>query len=255
LVYAVLGSYAVNFVIPRAGELWRCSMVSKQEKIPFQKLFGTIVIDRLVDMVMVGLFVLTAFVCNLNVFSENRAMFHLPDWIVSSGLYIGLALAAILSIIIFILFRNHRIVQKIRNFIIDTRQDMIKVWQMKGKIWFLFYTFGIWIFYFFYFYITFYAFNFTTHLGIVAGLFVFSMGSLSMFVPSNGGLGPWQAAIVFGLCVYMVHADQAKAFATVVFAFQSIWVAACGLFGIVMLAVGKEKLLPEFSITAKKRKN
>jgi len=67
LVYAVLGSYAVNFAIPRAGEVWRCGIVSKQEKIPVQKLVGTIVIDRLFDVVMVGLFMLAAFVLNVKV--------------------------------------------------------------------------------------------------------------------------------------------------------------------------------------------
>ena len=116
---------------------------------------------------------------------------------------------------------------------------------MRTKRQFLLYTFGIWISYFFYFYITFYAFDFTAHLGIAAGLFVFSMSGISMLVPSSGGLGPWQAAVVFGLCAFMVNVAQAKAFATVVFAFQSIWVVVCGLFGMVMLSVGKEKIYSE----------
>ena len=242
LIYAVMGSYAVNFAFPRAGEVWKCGMVSKQEKIPVQKVVGTIVIDRLFDVVMVGLFILAAFICNVKVFYKNREVFNLPDWLTSPGLYIGLAITGGICVVILLVFKDYRIIQKIRHFVTDMWRDMIKVWHMKKKTQFLLYTFGIWISYFFYFYITFYAFDFTAHLGIAAGLFVFSVSSVSMSIPSNGGLGPWQAAVVFGLCAYMVNVEQAKAFATAVFAFQSIWLVACGLFGMVMLSVGKKSI-------------
>ncbi|MDR2804746.1 MAG: flippase-like domain-containing protein [Dysgonamonadaceae bacterium] len=241
LVYAVLGSYAVNFAIPRAGELWRCGVISKKEKVPFSKLIGTILIDRLFDVVMVGLFILAAFVCNVKVFYKNRDLFNLPDWLTSPGLYIGLLIVAMICFAILVLFKNNPVVQKIRSFFISVGKDMRQVWKMKEKTRFMLYTFGIWISYFLYFYITFYAFDFTASLGIAAGLFVFSISSVSMSIPSNGGLGPWQAAVVFGLCAYMVNIEQAKAFATAVFAFQSIWLVACGLFGMVMLSVEKEE--------------
>jgi uncharacterized protein (TIRG00374 family) len=239
LVYAVLGSYAVNFAIPRAGELWRCGVVSKNEKIPFTKLIGTILIDRLFDVVMVGLFILAAFICNVKVFYKNHNLFNLPEWLTSPGIYIGLMAIVAICIAVLMLFKRNKIVQKIRNFFISMGKDMLQVWKMKEKVRFLLYTFGIWISYFFYFYITFYAFDFTAQLGIAAGLFVFAISSISMSIPSNGGLGPWQAAVVFGLCTYMVNIGQAKAFATAVFAFQSVWLVTCGLFGVVMFSIGK----------------
>jgi uncharacterized protein (TIRG00374 family) len=247
LVYAVLGSYAVNFVIPRAGELWRCGVVSKNEKIPFTKLIGTILIDRLFDVVMVALFILTAFACNIKVFYKNRDLFNLPVWMTSLELFIGLAVVLLLCLTVLVVFKNSTGVKKIRNFFISMGKDMLQVWKMKEKTRFILYSFGIWISYFLYFYITFYAFDFTASLGIAAGLFVFTISSISMSIPSNGGLGPWQAAVVFGLCAYMVNIDQAKAFATAVFAFQSIWLVACGLFGMIMPSVGKNAQLPPSS--------
>jgi hypothetical protein len=215
-------------------------MVFKQEKIPIQKLIGTIVIDRLFDVVMVGLFILTAFIFNVKVFYEKRSDFNLPDWLTSPVFYIGLAVSAIICIMFLIVFKNNWIVQKIRNFFILIWHDMVKVWYMKEKTRFLLYTFCIWISYFFFFYITFYAFDFTINLGISAGLFVFSICSISMMIPSNGGLGPWQAALVFGLCAFMVTMEQAIAFATAVFAFQTLWTVICGMCGIVMLSAGKK---------------
>ena len=119
--------------------------------------------------------------------------------------------------------------------------DMLTVWRMKEKTRFIVYTFGIWISYFFYFYITLYAFDFTSHLRFAAGLFLFTLGSVSMGIPSNGGLGPWQAAVFWGLSfVYKINSGQALAFATGVFAFQSIWVVVCGLFGIFALSFNKK---------------
>jgi uncharacterized protein (TIRG00374 family) len=243
LVYAVLGSYAVNFAIPRAGELWRCGVIAKNEKVPFPKLISTILIDRLFDVVMVGLFIIAALICNAKVFYRNRDSFNLPDWLVSPGFYIGLVAIAAVCVAVLLLFSRNRIVRKIRNFLVSMGKDFLQVWQMKEKMQFMLYTFGIWVAYFFYFYITFYAFDFTADLGIAAGLFVFTVSSISMSIPSNGGLGPWQAAVVFGLCAYMVNIEQAKAFATAVFAFQSIWTVACGLFGVVMLSIGKENTI------------
>jgi uncharacterized protein (TIRG00374 family) len=242
LVYAVVGSYAVNFAIPRAGEIWRCGMVSKKEKIPFQKLIGTIVIDRLFDVVMVGLFVLAAFLSNAKVFYKNKELFNLPDWLTSIELYIGLTIGAIIIMSLLIVFKNNWIVQKIRIFFAEMWNDMVKVWHMKEKTLFMLYSFCIWISYFLYFYITFYAFDFTANLGIAAGLFVFSLNSISMSIPSNGGLGPWQFVTKIGLCAYMVSPEKALAFATAVFAFQSIWVVICGLFGITIFSFDKKSI-------------
>jgi uncharacterized protein (TIRG00374 family) len=237
LIYAVLGNYAVNFAIPRAGEIWRCGVISKKEKIPFAKLIGTLLIDRLFDMIMVILCILIAFTFNFNVFYKHLHEFNLSGNLTSPYFYPGIVILIGLCIAGLFFFKENRIVKKIRDFFLSMWKDMLLVRQMKEKTRFIFYSFGIWISYFLYLYITFYAFGFTKHLGIAAGLFVFTLGSVSMGIPSNGGLGPWQAAIVFGLCAFMVNIEQAKAFATVVFAVQSIWMVLCGLFGIAMLSI------------------
>jgi uncharacterized protein (TIRG00374 family) len=239
LIYAVLGNYAVNFAIPRAGELWRCGVIAKEEKIPFVKLFGTLIIDRLFDTIMVILFLLATFAFNVNVFVKNYHEFNLPGFLTSPYLYTGILALLIIIIGVFVVFKEKTLIKKVNRFFSNMWKDMLLVWKMKEKKLFILYSFGIWIGYFLYLYITFFAFDFTAHLGIAAGLFVFTIGSISMGIPSNGGLGPWQAAVVFGLCAFKVDIEQAKAFATAVFAFQSIWFVSCGLFGMAMLSVGK----------------
>ncbi|NDW11017.1 lysylphosphatidylglycerol synthase transmembrane domain-containing protein [Dysgonomonas sp. 520] len=241
LVYAVLGNYAVNFALPRAGEIWRCGVISKEEKIPFKKLIGTLIIDRVFDTLMVALILLLAFVCNATVFLRKSSEFNIPPFLTSVWFYVAVAASLVVVIAIFAIFKENKIVKKVREFLLSIWNDMKTVKTMKEKKRFLIYTVSIWIAYFLYFFVTFYAFDFTSHLGIAAGLFVFALSSVSMAIPSNGGLGPWQAAVVFALMAFAIQSEQAIAFATAVFTFQSIWVVLCGLFGIAALSFNKEK--------------
>ncbi len=242
LIFAVLGNYAINFALPRAGEIWRCGVIAKDEKIPFHKLIGTLIIDRLFDTLMVLFILLLAFFSNVALFHNNRDLFNLPKFLTSPIFYAACIAFVILVIVVIIFFKDNSIVKRVRLFLSTMWNDMKIVWQMKEKKRFIVYTFGIWISYFLYFYVTFFAFDFTANLGVAAVLFIFTLNSISMGIPSNGGLGPWQAATVFGLCTFMVDDTQARAFATAVFAFQSIWVVICGLFGIAALSLQNRKV-------------
>ncbi len=239
LIYAVLGNYAVNFALPRAGEVWRCGIISKKEKIPFTKLIGTLIIDRLFDTIMVIFIILIAFFSNAAIFYKSSDRFNLPKFLISPTFYIVCLIIIALIVLILIFSKKNAFINKIKTFLSSIWEDMKMVWNMKEKTRFLLYTLGIWISYFLYFYINFFSFDFTSSLGIASGLFVFAISSVSMGIPSNGGLGPWQAAVVFGLCAFMVNMEQAKAFATAVFTIQSIWVVLCGLFGIMFLSFKK----------------
>ena len=241
LIYAVLGNYAVNFALPRAGEIWRCGVISKDEKIPFKKLIGTLIVDRIFDTLMVAFILLLAFVSNIAVFMRKSGDFNIPPFLTSFWFYAAIVGGSIVLIAIFVIFKENKIIKKAWIFISGIWEDLKIVWKMKEKKRFIIYTFGIWISYFLYFYVTFFAFDFTFDLGVAAALFIFALSSISMAIPSNGGLGPWQAAVVFGLVAFMVDSEQAKAFATAVFTFQSIWVVLCGLFGIAALTIQNRK--------------
>ena len=246
LNYAIYGGYAVNFALPRAGEIWRCGVLAKEEDIPFTKLFGTMILDRIFDTLTVFTISLIAFLFNMQFFmtqlQQNQATFDtLLSVLKSPLLYIAIGAAIITTYIVFKYFKENIVVRKIKDFLSGMGRDMRSIWQMKTKGKLLLYTIGIWGSYFCYFYITFFAFDFTADLGITAGLIAFALSSISMGVPSNGGLGPWQIAVIASLSLYGVDKLHATAFATGVFAVQSIWVILCGLFGIAMLALKKRK--------------
>lgn len=83
VIYAVLGNYAVNLVLPRVGEVWRCGMITKYDKIPFTRLLGTLLIDRVSDTIMVGLITMSIIIFNFD-FSIVSLRRTLRCWMVFS---------------------------------------------------------------------------------------------------------------------------------------------------------------------------
>jgi conserved hypothetical protein len=246
LNYAIFGGYAVNFALPRAGEIWRCGVLAKEEDIPFTKLFGTMILDRIFDTITVLCIALIAFLFNMQFFmtqleQRQEAFDSILGILQSPVFYIAIGAAIITTFIVFKYFKENFIIRKIKGFLAGMVSDMKSIWKMKTKGRLFLYTISIWGSYFLYFYITFFAFDFTKDLGVTAGLIAFALSSISMGVPSNGGLGPWQIAVIAALSLHPVSALEAKAFAVGVFALQSVWVIVCGLFGMAMLAMKKQK--------------
>lgn len=246
VVYAVLGNYAVNFVLPRVGEVWRCGVVSKYDKISFSKLFGTLLIDRIADAVAVGLLTLCMVIFNFsffkNFFARNPALTEGFE-ISFSTLWIIIAIVIIVAAIWFTFTRleHFSLVQKAKGFLSNILAGMKSFQQMKHKARFVVQTILLWGCYFLYFYITFYAFDFTKDLGPGVGLIAFIMGSIAVAVPIQGGIGPWHFMVIATLVVYGVNENDAAAFALVVHTLQSVWTILCGLFGIVALPINNRK--------------
>ncbi|GHT33319.1 dolichol-P-glucose synthetase [Bacteroidia bacterium] len=238
LVFAVLGNYAVNLVFPRMGEVWRCGIITKYEKISFTKLLGTLLIDRVADAISVGL-ILVGIVCfNAGFFKTFLAnnpslMISFPDyWIIILFLII---VAAVWYT--FTRLKHLTFVQKSIGVLSNVWEGMKSVWLMEHKGLFIIETVMIWGLYFIYFYTTFYAFGFTEHLGVRVGLIAFTMSSIGVAVPIQGGLGPWHFMVINTLIVFSVSGADAKNFAFVVFAVQTLWQALCGIFGIAALSI------------------
>ena len=239
-INAVLGNYAVNLVLPRVGEVWRCGIVAKYDKISFSKLLGTLLIDRVSDTIMVGTITLFIFIFNIDFFisffAKNPALlegFHaMLNYIWIYALAIGLV---ILVWFVFKYMSRFTLVRKAKELLLNVWAGMKSIWLMDRKWLFLVQTLLIWSGYFCYFYITFYAFDFTRELGIGVGLIAFTMSSIGVAVPVQGGIGPWHFMVIATLVCFGVNENDAAAFALVVHTVQTVWTGRCGLAGIVAL--------------------
>lgn len=246
LIYAILGNYGVNLAFPRLGEVWRCTIINRYEKIPFTKLFGTLITDRLADTITVALIVVVSFFMNIPYFmtfiERHPEIFDSFNNILHSiWLYVGVIVLVAAVWVCLIIFRNHPFVIKIKDMFKNLWEGIISIGNMKKKWHFILYTLLIWLGYYLYFYICFYAFPFTSELGWNRGLIAFGMSSVSMAIPVQGGIGPWHAMVMAVLIGFGISSSDAGAFALTVHTIQQmVFTGLYGLFGVIAISVANK---------------
>lgn len=246
---SIFGCYALNLLLPRIGELWRCSFIAHRSGSPFTTVMGSMVADRLMDTVMVLLITLLTFVVAAPALAAFMARYPVGTdmlRLLSNPLFwLAGAAALVVAILIFRRYRHSKAIAKLRGWVAEMWRGFAVVVTMPGRWRFLLLTLGIWGCYFFQLYVAFYAFGFTRALcsdaslayGLVPCLVAFVFSSIGMAIPSNGGLGPWNIAIVFGLAIYGVADVEGTAFSIVVWSGQTLMLILLGIFAAVYSAI------------------
>ena len=252
LCCSIFGCYALNLVFPRLGELWRCTYISSYRKSSFSAVFGSMVGDRMADSITVALLLLLTLIVAapaLHVFLDKyplgRDFIHLLSQFWFWAAVIGglLLVGAVIW-----LFRHQPLVRKLKEYAVSMWQGFAVIINMKGKMMFIIYTICIWGCYYIQLYVAFYAFSFTRELcyepGMAAGflpcLVAFVLSSISMAVPSNGGLGPWNIAIMFALSIYGITDEQGTAFSMVQWSGETVILIILGIFTMIYISVTKQ---------------
>ena len=261
---SIFGAYALNLVFPFLGEAWRCVYISKRENCKLSTVVGTDLGDRASDGIMILLLViLTMFVAKSSIdkFLDKYPLGKSIDHIFTNGaIWIWIVVITAVLVTGYYLFRHTKFVQGIMT---STRRiwDGFKVlFHMKGTGMYLILTLGIWVCYYLEAYVCFFAFPFTRELvtsdgyflGLIPGLVVFVFGSCSMGVPSNGGLGPWNIAVMFALSLFGIKESDGAAYSIVCWSFQALILVATGIFSAFYIMLSnrnrKEKLPEKQSI-------
>lgn len=255
LILSIFGTYAVNLVLPRLGELWRSGYIAQRQRAPFTTVFGSMVADRLADTVTVLLLTAFAFVVAsgklLSYLEQNMESYDRMMALATSP-WLWLSVAAVIAAVWWVFHRypDNKVLEKIKGFGKGLWDGFAVIVKMKGKGRWLLYTCLMWGCYFFQLYVAFFSFPATadvvTRYGITAVLVCFVLSSISMGVPSNGGIGPWQWAIIFGLSMYSagipeLTKEYATSFANLVMGSQTLLLIVLGLFTFVAVAIDKKR--------------
>ena len=241
-------AYASNILIPRVGEVSRCAVLTKYDGVPFSKALGTLVAERLVDMLLVVIFVCIVLLTQMGVFASFFAETGTnEDAIVglftSPKTYLIFAGVIAALVALWALMRKtaiySKVMQQLRNFV----DGLLSLKKMHRKGLFLFYTVGIWICYFLEFYLTFFCFPFTAELGMVKAMVIFAAISLAIIIPTPNGAGPWHFVVISMLTLYGVSQVSASSFALIVHAFQTLGVILLGVYGWIDLQIRNKKRL------------
>ena len=239
-VYAIFVSYAANLLVPRVGEVSRCGILARYDGVSFSKSLGTVVTERLIDTLCVLLITGATLLLQSGVFVDffaqtgTRAASFMSLF-TSVNFFITLACITVLSVFVVCLLHKLAVFAKVRGVMTNIWQGCLSLRNVKNLPLFLFYTIGIWVCYFFQFYVAFFAFDFSAHLGWVAGLVMFVAGSIAVIVPTPNGAGPWHFVIITMMMMYGISKDQAGIFALLVHGIQTFLLILLGIYGMVAL--------------------
>ncbi len=256
---AVMIGYLVNTAVPRAGEFARCGVLSKKEKIPFNALFGTVISERIFDLItlLVIIFLVIIFqVQSLGGFI-NQTFGPFFDKIFSNieslsvfGVIVVVAFAGLYFLIKLFKEKIKKLpfYDKIRAFL-DGLMDGVKtIGKMKQKWLFLFYTFMIWLFYALMVYVPVFMLPETSHLNFVDALTILAIGSLGIVAPVPGGIGAYHFIVKAVLVeIYGIGGNAAGSFAAITHAGQTILNVVLGALSYFYIGVlsRREKALNE----------
>jgi uncharacterized protein (TIRG00374 family) len=230
---AVCIAYLMNLTVPRSGEISRALVLKKYEKIPFDKAFGTIVAERVVDLIIFFLFVFIGFILQFNVL-KAYVLEKIPFEKLMLLLVIGLV-----GFIIFILiwlYSKWKFITALKLKFSGLIEGMTSILKMKNKWAFLFHSFFIWFTYLLMFYVTIFALKETSDIGFGAVVIAFIFGSLTIgFTNSGFGFYPLVIAEIFVL--YHVDKPAGIAFGWLAWTSQTILMILLGGLSFLFLPV------------------
>lgn len=248
---AVMIGYLANLALPRVGEVTRCAVLARYKKLPFEKLFGTVLAERLVDALILLFITALAVVIQLDVLSEFITKTFGPvldkaQNMVFMAIIALLVLAAAFVGWKFLQRSTHPFALKFRDKMGGLIDGFATLKTMKGQVGFYFHTFLIWLSYFVMYVLTFKCFPETAEVPVSGMLASFALGGLSI-VAVQGGLGAYPLAIMLILAVYGVEESLGYAFGWIVWVAQTAQIIVVGF--LAMLAMPLLNSTPQNQVT------
>ncbi len=224
-VLAVLIAYIANLGIPRSGEILRATTLSSYENIPFEKTFGTIVAERLVDLLILLIFVLTALVLQFDIIWSVLA----EKKISPAQLLLVFTLFVIGYLAVKKLFvrSQHPVVLRIKNFFLGLTEGILSLKTMPNKGVFIGHTLFIWIMYLAMFYVIKWTVPATASLGLSAILPAFVVGGLTISA-TNGGVGIYPFSVALVLSTFGISNESGLAFGWIMWTSQTLMIILFG---------------------------
>lgn len=247
-MYSLMIGYFANLAIPRIGEITRCGSLAKAEELPFNKLIGTVIVERVIDLLMLLFTMMLVAFLEFDVLSGFLSEKVIEPILGKSNGMLGVGILLVSGLVGFIGFvlilkygGNNKFIQKLRKITNEIIAGLKSVLRMQKNGWFLFHTFFIWFIYFLMTYICFYCLEATSHLDIKAGMFVLVIGGLGMSAPVQGGIGAFHYIVSQGLQLFGVSSTDGIVYATLVHTSQTLLVVLLGSVSLVLLFLYERK--------------
>jgi glycosyltransferase 2 family protein len=240
--YAVIIGYFANYAVPRIGEITRCGIISKKNNIPLNALIGTVIVERVFDMIC--LLILTVLVVIFQIgflgsFMNNKIFLPLlSKFSAYSNLLIIITIIFVVFLTLVVVFfkrysqklMKYKIYVKMYNLFKGFWDGIKSIKKIKHKKAFFFQTFLLWMMYLLMVYIAFFAIDGTSNLTIISALTLLVITTFGFVAPVPGGIGAYHWIMITTLIeLYGVASEQAASFAVIAHASQMLLVIVVGL--------------------------
>ncbi len=246
---SIMVMYFTNLLLPRAGEVARCTVLSKYEKIPFSKLLGTVIVERTTDLLALAFFAVLIIIHQFDIFS--RFMNNHPEFqerfiqlLSMKNIFIFIGILMFLVIIFYVFrasFRKTKIYVKIRD-LIRNFVDGIKTIRKLEKTWlYIAHTVFIYFMWLVMLYVVFFSFEPTEDLSIFAGMLAFVTSGLAMIAPVQAGIGPWHFMVIETLFLYGLDRTNGQIFALIAHSATNLSLMVMGIISLALLPLINKK--------------
>ena len=235
--HSTMSGYLVNLGIPRSGEVLRCAMLAKTDKVPLNVLVGTVLSERILDLLMLVLVVFGAVLLQFDLlygYIYENVIVKLKD---NSLVLIIVSIIGVLGLVFVLNAKRFcRADSGLGKMFLGFFDGIKSIFTLKKPILFIAYTFGIWVCYLLTTYSILMAFDFTEHLGVDGALSTLVFSTIGVIIPAPAG-GAAIYSIYFGLNqIYSIPIDQAKAIAIVMFSSSIIMIIIAGTISYIIMA-------------------
>ena len=263
--YGVSIGYFANIALPRMGEVVRCTILNQTDNVPINQSFGTVILERVIDVLMLGSLIGLVLLTRMDLFGDffMRELFQKKA---SQGsifentqfqLIVGiLALFLIIGLFLFFRFKQQLLklsfFKKVLNFLKGIGDGLFTIFKMKNKGWFVFHTLFIWINYFIMTWICVYSYDPTSMLEAFDGLFLMVVGGLGMTAPVQGGFGAFHYLVEKALMIYQISPSinpltgseirPGLVFATIVHSAQFVMTVIMGTLSLIGFTLLRRKI-------------
>ena len=243
-------AYLTNFAFPRAGEVARCGVMAKTGKISFEGALGTVVLERVVDLLTLIIWVLVVLLVRWQEFGSfmKENLFEPLMGKFSSAIVPIAIIVAVLALGGFLLWYyresiiKNRIFAKIYGIISGLKDGLLTAFKMERKGLFFLYTLLLWGTYWLTSMCTILAFPQVSSLNAVDALFLMVIGGLGWVVPVQGGLGAYHYIVSLTLAaVYSIPQVTGVVFATISHEAQALTMIVCGLLSFISISAWNKK--------------
>ncbi|MDR0605444.1 MAG: flippase-like domain-containing protein [Bacteroidales bacterium] len=249
--HATMIGYFANLAFPRLGEVLRCSVLQKYEKVPFQKTLGTVITERIIDVMIFAIFFLITLQIEsekiLSILSDSDAIKNIGNLFLGNGKYIVICVMVGIIALIYI-FRKQitrlSISQRIIKIVIGFWHGLISIKDLKKPFLFILYSLLIWLCFYLMFYICTFSFPdimvFGTKDIMLASLTCVVIGTIG-FVVAQGGLGAYPLLVSIVLLLYGIPEEIGLAIGWVIWTTESLMYSILGLVSLLLLSFKKDK--------------